>query len=125
QWKIMAKVSRIWETLDYITNEVRSLDMMLIDKHGHQIHAKVDKTLMNKFQHQIVENEIYSLDRFSLSKSKNKYNVTLGEYVINFNWHTSIKPLRIKDMNFPEHAFSFVNFDQIPTKIDNKHLIAR
>ncbi|KAF9623792.1 hypothetical protein IFM89_005299, partial [Coptis chinensis] len=33
QWKIMARVNRIWETLDYVTDEVRSLDMMLIDKH--------------------------------------------------------------------------------------------
>ncbi|KAF9609491.1 hypothetical protein IFM89_016577 [Coptis chinensis] len=122
-WKIMARVSRIWEAIDYTTDEVKSLDMLLIDEHGHQIHAKVDKSLMNKFQRQIVEQEIYSLDRFSLSKSKNKYNVTPGDISLVSIGTPKIKPLKIKDINFPEHAFSFVNFDQIPSKTDNNHLI--
>ncbi|KAF9591232.1 hypothetical protein IFM89_003183, partial [Coptis chinensis] len=92
EWKIMARVTRLWQAVDYTTDEVNSLDMLLIDEHGHQIHARVDKSLMKKFKRHIVENEIYSLDRFSLLKNDKKYNVILG------------------------------NFDQIPSKIDNKNL---
>ncbi|KAF9595338.1 hypothetical protein IFM89_039185 [Coptis chinensis] len=118
----MARVSRIWEAINYTSDEVKSLDMLLIDKHGHQIHARVHKSLITKFKHRIVEKEIYSMDRFSLFKSGNAYNVTSAEYIIRFKWFTSIKPVKTEITNFPEHTFLFVDFDQIPLKIDNKHL---
>ncbi|KAF9619924.1 hypothetical protein IFM89_010235, partial [Coptis chinensis] len=31
-WKVLARVSRLWEAIDYSSDEITSLDMLLIDK---------------------------------------------------------------------------------------------
>ncbi|KAF9590497.1 hypothetical protein IFM89_035604 [Coptis chinensis] len=123
-YKIKVRVSRIWEAIDYTTNTVKSLDTLLLDEHGDQIHAKIPSFIIGKYKPQLKEMQIYHIEDFSTLKIFDNvtYRPVNHPYIIKFKWNTIVKPNREFDTQFPKQQFDFVDFTKVSSRKDNKHL---
>ncbi|XP_068476207.1 uncharacterized protein [Phaseolus vulgaris] len=62
--------------------------MVLQDQQGVRIHACVRRTLIYKFQSQISEGHVYSIQSFSVASNLGSYRITKHAYKINFQYGT-------------------------------------
>ncbi|KAF6176722.1 hypothetical protein GIB67_031533 [Kingdonia uniflora] len=107
----------MWTAKNFVTCDVRSLDMLLIDEHGDQIHAVVPKEVIHRFTEQLHEGELIHVEKFNVSTNNATYRpVAEGELKIYFNIDTVVKKLENQDVFIPMHKFSFVDFSDIPIR---------
>ncbi|KAF9625774.1 hypothetical protein IFM89_026914 [Coptis chinensis] len=123
-YRIKVRVSRIWEATDFNTDKIKSLDMVLIDEHGDQIHAKIPISFVLKYKPQLKEMQIYYMEEFSTFKIYEKvtYRPVNHDFIIMFNWNTILKPSKEVDVQFPKQLFNFTNFSEVSSRKDNIHL---
>ncbi|KAF9625146.1 hypothetical protein IFM89_019360 [Coptis chinensis] len=125
-YRIKVRVSRIWEATDFNTDKIKSLDMLLIDEHGDQIHTKIPISFVFKYKPQLKEVQIYYMEEFSTFKIYEKvYRPVNHDYIIMFNWNTILKPSKEEDIQFPKQLFNFTNFSEVSSRKDNIHLTVK
>ncbi|KAF6134942.1 hypothetical protein GIB67_007866 [Kingdonia uniflora] len=70
----------MWTAKNFATCDVRSLDMLLIDDHGDQIHAVIPKEVIHQFTEQLHEGEFIHVEKFNVSTNNATYRpVAEGE----------------------------------------------
>ncbi|XP_027927578.1 replication factor A protein 1-like [Vigna unguiculata] len=90
-WNIVARVVRLWFVEDYTKGKSPfSMEIVLQDKEGVLIHASVRCTLIYKFQSEIKEDKVYSIQSFSVSCNGGSYRTTNHAYKINFQFGTKV-----------------------------------
>ncbi|KAF6165906.1 hypothetical protein GIB67_012803 [Kingdonia uniflora] len=107
----------MWTAKNFATNDVHSLDKLLIDGHGDQIHAVVPKEVIHQFVEQLHEGELIHVKKFNVSTNTVTYRlVAEGELKIYFSINTVVKKLENQDVPIPMHTFSFIDFSDFPTR---------
>ncbi|KAI3902984.1 hypothetical protein MKW92_009103 [Papaver armeniacum] len=77
---VTVRVTRKWEELNFMsTNDVTSVDMVIVDEEGDELHAIIPKNLIWKFDKQIREGGLYTIE---------KLHLTTAEFVILKNKQT-------------------------------------
>jgi len=68
-WSIKIKVIRVWDSINNATDELISMDMILMDEQNDAIHATIWKGLLNTYRPQINEGSIYVFSNFKVEGS--------------------------------------------------------
>ncbi|KAG2572513.1 hypothetical protein PVAP13_7KG183400 [Panicum virgatum] len=68
-WSIKAKVIRVWDSINNATDELISMDMILMDEQNDAIHGTIWKGLLNTYRPQINEGSIYVFSNFKVEGS--------------------------------------------------------
>ncbi|XP_068487169.1 uncharacterized protein [Phaseolus vulgaris] len=90
-WNVVVRVLRLWCVQDFTKQKISfSLEMVLQDEEGVRIHASVRRTLIYKFQNQICEDRVYSIQSFTVASNLGSYRTTKHEYKINFQYGTKV-----------------------------------
>ncbi|XP_068480801.1 replication factor A protein 1-like [Phaseolus vulgaris] len=90
-WNVVVRVLRLWCVQDFTKQKIPfSLEMVLQDEEGVRIHASVRRTPIYKFQNQICEDRVYSIQSFTVASNSGSYRTTKHEYKINFQYGTKV-----------------------------------
>ncbi|RZC89240.1 hypothetical protein C5167_030935 [Papaver somniferum] len=88
---VTVRVTRKWEELDFMsTNDVTSIDMVIVDEQGEELHAVIPKNLIWKFDKLIREGGLYSMQKLHLPTAKPKFRPAHNEKRAFFRSTTSI-----------------------------------
>ncbi|XP_038719922.1 replication protein A 70 kDa DNA-binding subunit C-like [Tripterygium wilfordii] len=120
-WEVIARISRLWDSKNVRNNnDLLSLDMLLLDAEGTQIHGKIRKRQVEMFRNKIKEGHIYVIRNFRVVDSDNAYKLVGGDVSINFLPISSFKELSGYDGPPIEHyKFHFQNQDEIIKRLNN------
>uniref|UniRef100_A0A0E0KC42 Replication protein A 70 kDa DNA-binding subunit B/D first OB fold domain-containing protein n=1 Tax=Oryza punctata TaxID=4537 RepID=A0A0E0KC42_ORYPU len=121
-WNIKVKVMRLWDSVDSATNELLSLDMILMDEHGDAIHASIWKNLIDNYKTQINESSVYVFNNFKVQESHKNHPVC-NDLKITFMYNTKVKQVKESAESFPEYNFDFASIDTLQDRANkDQHL---
>ncbi|KAF9612264.1 hypothetical protein IFM89_038834 [Coptis chinensis] len=113
-WKIMVRISRTWEVFDFEDGDKRiSLDLILLDTHGNQMHATVPEEDALKHERVLQEGNICIITNFNVGSAKKILRPVNNIHRIFFKWDTVAKLMNDQSNNFPMYMFSFKTFNAI------------
>ncbi|XP_054778236.1 uncharacterized protein LOC129286264 [Prosopis cineraria] len=106
RWRILVRADRKWNVYHKtLPNEVFCITMVLVDKEGHKIRARVlVKSLLDQYRETPIERETYFIANFVLSTNTNMYRATTHPFKINFRQQTYIMG---QALNIYVHCYSF------------------
>ncbi|KAK9272260.1 hypothetical protein L1049_002631 [Liquidambar formosana] len=122
---LKARVTRIWDAHDFINKEdIRSLDMLLLDEHGDQIRATIPKKLISKYRALLREGQVYLIRKVNVTFAKGNYRPVHHQYHIYFKEDTSLIEICSANSDFPNFKFVFNDYMDIPKRYQqNTYLI--
>ncbi|XP_062190230.1 replication protein A 70 kDa DNA-binding subunit B-like isoform X2 [Phragmites australis] len=109
---IKVKVIRIWDSINNATDELMSLDMILLDEQGEVIHATIWKNLIDTYRPQINEKAIYAFSNFKVQESS-RYRPLSNSIKIVFMYNTKVKQVNEESDKFQEYYFEFATKDKL------------
>ncbi|KAF9618569.1 hypothetical protein IFM89_002264 [Coptis chinensis] len=120
RWKIRVRVTRMWKPINSKKNCAISIEFVMLDSKGYQIHAVLfekdfqyfDSVVKKDF---VQEGSIYTLEKFDVVFAKD-YRPVENAYKIHFKEGTLVKIATEEANDISKHMFKFVEFDNIPTK---------
>ncbi|KAJ1273707.1 hypothetical protein BS78_05G005400 [Paspalum vaginatum] len=89
-WNIKVKIIRMWESINFSTDELMSLDMILMDEQGETIRATIWKNLIDNYKPKINEGSIYALSNFKVQEDT-RYRPVKNTLKIVFVYNTNVK----------------------------------
>uniref|UniRef100_A0A8R7PED8 DUF223 domain-containing protein n=1 Tax=Triticum urartu TaxID=4572 RepID=A0A8R7PED8_TRIUA len=116
-WNIKAKVMRMWDSINPSTDELISIDMILMDEQGHTVHATIWKNLIDTYRAKINEGSIYAFSNFKVVDST-KYRPVSNEIKITFLYNTKLKEMKGSSDNFPDYYFEFASKDTLQERLE-------
>jgi len=91
---------------------------------GVLIHAAVRRTLINKFQSEIKEDKVYSIQSFSVSCNGSSYRTTNHAYKINFQFRTKVN--LVESTLVPKISTAYTPFSTIKAPgFDTDYLVSK
>ncbi|CAI9782726.1 unnamed protein product [Fraxinus pennsylvanica] len=124
KWAFRDRVVRLWKNLTFgKSDDICSLEMVLIDRDGTRIHASVKRNLIKTFKPIIREGVLYVMRDFVIGYNNSKYKASSHRYKLNFMMKTYVK--EVEDSSFPYHIYNFIPFGHLlsASKIDENKLI--
>nr|CAD1817859.1 unnamed protein product [Ananas comosus var. bracteatus] len=101
-----------------------SLDLILINEKGVQIHAVIKKVHATHFRPLIQEGKIYVISNFKVLPNRLSFRPVHNNYMISFYAITSIKEIKTDVIDNQRHQFEFLDFHDVPKRLNNDlHLI--
>ncbi|KAI3901444.1 hypothetical protein MKW92_019823 [Papaver armeniacum] len=120
---VTVRVTRKWEELDFISsNDVTSVDMVIVDEQGDELHAIIPKNLTWKFDKQIREVGLYTVEKLHLTAAKPKFRPAKSEKRGYFLRNTSLSALDAYSVSIIPHNFCFTEFEALKLNLQNIHL---
>ncbi|XP_038718713.1 replication protein A 70 kDa DNA-binding subunit-like isoform X2 [Tripterygium wilfordii] len=121
QWKIKAKILRLWDSINHNQNELLiSVDAYIIDEKGDNILVTITPENAEYFRAVLHEGDVYFFSNFSVFPVRNTYRPCPNKYMLKFDKRTKIqKAVDAKDI-FPPEKFHFISFDEMESRIQNK-----
>ncbi|KAI3947369.1 hypothetical protein MKW92_015458, partial [Papaver armeniacum] len=111
-WMARVRIIRMWHELDFMrTNDVTSLDLLLLDDADVLMHAIIQKKYIWKFEPLLEEGLLLGLT-----------NLTFNDYRAYFNWNTDVTPLESTTPTIPRHKFFFKEFEALAVDNTNTYL---
>ncbi|KAI3977510.1 hypothetical protein MKX01_000423 [Papaver californicum] len=111
---VTVRVTRKWEELDFMcTNDVTSIDCVIVDEQGDELHVVIQKNLIWKFDKKIREGCLYSIDKLHLTTANPKYRPVYNEEMGFFHWNTTITVLDAYSVSIVPHKFHFSEFESL------------
>ncbi|KAJ1416126.1 hypothetical protein SESBI_17647 [Sesbania bispinosa] len=99
-----------------------TLEMVLCDERGGEIHTVVRRTLVYKFQSTLIEGAAYTISNFGVGENSGEFKYSMHLYKVNFEYHTKVVLMR--DCTIPRFQFSFVSLaDIMAPSFDNNYLV--
>ncbi|PON92278.1 Nucleic acid-binding, OB-fold containing protein, partial [Trema orientale] len=95
-----------------------SLDCVLVDHEHEAIHGTAKARDAEYILQQIVEGQVYRVSNFNVAPNKPKYKIVPHNAMLQFARATSFIPITTLTANIPMHKFYFIDFDQLPSRID-------
>ncbi|TVU34097.1 hypothetical protein EJB05_15924, partial [Eragrostis curvula] len=89
-WEIKVKIIRMWRSINNVTDELISLDMILMDEQGETIRATIWSNLIESYESKIIEGSVYALSNFKVQEDS-KYRPVKNTLTIVFMYNTNIK----------------------------------
>ncbi|XP_028766522.1 replication protein A 70 kDa DNA-binding subunit A-like [Neltuma alba] len=123
-WKIKVRVVRLWTMPGcYSHEEISSLEMILRDEDGDNIHATVKTAFLRRHRKNFEEGKIYLVSYFYVSPNTGSYRTTDHPYRANFIFSTSVRPYA-DDGKINNFGFAFRSFSEIlSNQFDDRYLI--
>ncbi|XP_028772635.1 uncharacterized protein LOC114729766 [Neltuma alba] len=123
-WKIKVRVVRLWTMPGrYSHEEISSMEMILRDEDGDNIHAIVKTAFLPRHRKNFEEGKTYVVSYFYVSPNTGSYRTTNHPYRANFIFSTSVRPYaddgKINNFGFVSHSLSKILADQF----DDRYLI--
>uniref|UniRef100_R7W8D0 Replication protein A 70 kDa DNA-binding subunit B/D first OB fold domain-containing protein n=1 Tax=Aegilops tauschii TaxID=37682 RepID=R7W8D0_AEGTA len=116
-WNIQVKVMRIWDSVNPTTDELISLDMILMDEQGETNDATIWKNLIDTFRSKINERSIYGFNNFKVVEST-KYRPVSNEIKIFFAYNTTVKEIKGYSEVFPDYCFKFATMETLEERAE-------
>ncbi|KAF9619123.1 hypothetical protein IFM89_005137 [Coptis chinensis] len=118
-WKIIIRISRTWEVFDFEDGDKRiSLDLILLDTHGNQMHASVPEEDALKHERVLQEGNICIITNFNVGLARKILRHVNNIHMIFFKWDTVAKLMNDQSNNFPMYMFSFKPFNAISSSYE-------
>ncbi|CAN6211332.1 unnamed protein product [Urochloa humidicola] len=112
-WNIKVKIIRLWESINFASDELMSLDMILMDEQGDTIRATIWKNLIDNYKPKITEGFVYELSNFKVQEDI-KYRPVKNTLKIVFLYNTNIKKVEDDTDRFQhDHYFEFASTDTL------------
>ncbi|KAL2922985.1 Replication protein A 70 kDa DNA-binding subunit D [Bienertia sinuspersici] len=92
---------------------VDSLDMVLLDEQGSQIHGLIKKDLIPHFKEVAKEGSVYTTSHFGVGNNKRSHRLVQNDSIIWFNSFTSLKFEPEGWVDIPQHKLNFQPFEQL------------
>ncbi|KAI3855292.1 hypothetical protein MKW92_052720 [Papaver armeniacum] len=122
-WMARVRIVRMWHELDFMrTNDVTSLDLLLLDDADDLMHAIVRKKYIWKFEPLLEEGMLLGLTNLTFAAEKKMFRPAHNDYRAYFNWNTDVTPLEPTAPAIPRHKFFFTEFEAIAADSDNTYL---
>ncbi|KAI3951344.1 hypothetical protein MKW92_031042 [Papaver armeniacum] len=120
---VRVQVVNKWKEFNFRTTDtIKSIDMVLNDEEGDELHASIPEELIWKFDDAIKENSLYSIQGLHLSKSKDRFRPTRSEKRGLFCPNTRITELETNPTAIIPRKFNFTEFEEINSNIQNIYL---
>ncbi|KAL2905247.1 Replication protein A 70 kDa DNA-binding subunit A [Bienertia sinuspersici] len=114
----------MWEVKYNPTSETAdSLDMVLLDEQGSQIHALIKKDLIPHFKEVAKEGSVYTISHFGVGNNKRSYQQVQNDNIIWFNSFTSLKFEPEGLVDIPMHKISFQPFEHLAERNNRKDIL--
>ncbi|XP_075658745.1 TMV resistance protein N-like [Castanea sativa] len=122
-WKIKARVTRLWDVYNLKNKDFMSLDMVLLDEQGNHIHARIKDAFVHQFRESLQVGNIYYIKNFGVIPYQNDYKIVTNEHMIKFYATTIVEPAGLDHPSIPKYKFEFVPFEHLSGRCDkNVHL---
>ncbi|KAF0910072.1 hypothetical protein E2562_001308, partial [Oryza meyeriana var. granulata] len=119
---IKVKVMRMWDSINLATDELLSLDMILMDEQGDVIHATKWKNLIDSYKTKINESSVYIFSNFKVQES-HRYHPVDNDLKITFMYNTKVKQVKESAESFPKYYFDFATSDTLQDRANkDQHL---
>ncbi|KAM0896059.1 hypothetical protein ACQ4PT_023433 [Festuca glaucescens] len=105
-WNIKVKVIRMWDSINPSTDELISIDMILMDDQGDTMHATIWKNMIDTYKSKINEGSVYVFSNFKVVQST-KYRPISNENKITFAYNTKVKEVKGASDDFSDYYFEF------------------
>ncbi|EEC82987.1 hypothetical protein OsI_28022 [Oryza sativa Indica Group] len=122
-WSIKAKILRMWDSVNFATDEIMSFDMLLMDEEGETIHATIWKNLIDNFRPMISENSIYAFSNFKVQEST-KYCPVDKDLKITFMYNTKVKEMKGASNKFKEYYFEFATRETLVDRVNKDKILS-
>ncbi|KAL2933520.1 Replication protein A 70 kDa DNA-binding subunit A [Bienertia sinuspersici] len=123
-WTLIVRITRMCEVKYNPTSETTdSLDMVLLDEHGSQIHALIKKDLIPYFKDVAKEGSVYTISHFVVGNNKRSYQQVQSGSIIWFNSFTSLKFEPEALVDIPKHKFNFQPFENLAKRNNRKDIL--
>ncbi|XP_017256411.1 uncharacterized protein LOC108225971 [Daucus carota subsp. sativus] len=113
EWTIRARVTRVWPTISSFTNSVRGYNLILLDRHNHRIHARVNNDFWQSLDGLIVEGGLYEITTFAILNCSASERPLSSTRFIRFLNVTTVQPYLDTSLRFPQYGFEFVQVDEV------------
>ncbi|KAL2900984.1 Replication protein A 70 kDa DNA-binding subunit A, partial [Bienertia sinuspersici] len=121
---LTVRITRMWEVKYNPTSETTdSLDMVLLDEQGSQIHALIKKDLIPHFKEVAKEGSVYMISHFGVGNNKRSYQQVQNDSIIWFNSFTSLKFEPEGLVDIPKHKFNFQPFEHLAERNNRKDIL--
>ncbi|XP_027118698.2 replication protein A 70 kDa DNA-binding subunit B-like [Coffea arabica] len=114
--KIKVRVTRMWDAINTNTGDVFALEMVLLDENDNHMVAIVPKNLVQRFRPQLLEGDVYILEKFRVTPRKQSWNVVHNEHNIYFTYTTLVKKLGGRMSSIKFHKFEFIDFNDLSSR---------
>ncbi|XP_027166397.1 replication protein A 70 kDa DNA-binding subunit B-like [Coffea eugenioides] len=114
--KIKVRVTRMWDAINTNTGDVFALEMVLLDENDNHMVAIVPKNLVQRFRPQLLEGDVYILEKFRVTPRKQSWNVVHNEHNIYFTYTTLVKKLDGRMSSIKFHKFEFIDFNDLSSR---------
>ncbi|RLN29611.1 hypothetical protein C2845_PM05G33090 [Panicum miliaceum] len=112
---ICVKVARKWEYRGPADDgQVMHIDLVIADQEGNAMYAEIPHDVIDNFDAQIQEGEIYVISRFRVTNAKNYFRAVEGRYMIEFTYHTRVAVARDPPIGFPKYVYNLTPFHHLP-----------
>ncbi|KAH0645096.1 hypothetical protein KY284_032980 [Solanum tuberosum] len=119
-WLVKVRVCRIWEFKNYKrSNEMISLDMILIDEKGTLVHAVIWKNQVNRFRANLAEGSVIIIRNFKVTESMGEYRPVQFDVKITFLRITAIQKIKDDTVNIPKNGFQFIRPNIVRSRVNN------
>ncbi|KAH9605133.1 hypothetical protein KSS87_018653 [Heliosperma pusillum] len=108
RYQLTARATRIWEVAASQNTQSLSLDMVLLDKEGNQIHTTIPKKMVSSYKENLHEGKIYRLQHFEVAKNNRSYKPVIStDNIIRCTPFTTIAEEEDQSTPIPQHKFEF------------------
>ncbi|XP_050275044.1 replication protein A 70 kDa DNA-binding subunit D-like isoform X2 [Quercus robur] len=119
-WKIKARVTRLWDVYNLKNKDFMSLDMVLLDEQGNHIHARIKDAFVHQFRESLQAGNIYYIKNFGVIPYQIDYKIVTNEHMIKFYATTIVKPAESDHPSIPKYKFECVLFEHLSGRCDKK-----
>ncbi|GJT95204.1 replication factor A protein 1 [Tanacetum coccineum] len=123
-WRINVMVTRMFKPFNPKTNQLLSLDCILVDERRCMIHAKIPVYEIVKFENHLQEGRVYQISKFKvLGYGRMLFRPLAREVYVQFSRYTRVVPSYIPLEAFPRFLFEFVEYENLKDRYnDDKYL---
>ncbi|KAI3856657.1 hypothetical protein MKW92_007078 [Papaver armeniacum] len=122
-WMTRVRIVQMWRESDFMrTNDVTTLDLLLLDDTGDLLHAIVQKKFIWKFETLLEEGMLLCLNNLTFAPKKKMFRPAQDDYRAYFNWNTDITPLETNSAMIPRHKFNFTELENLSAAATNTYL---
>ncbi|KAI3974262.1 hypothetical protein MKX01_030931 [Papaver californicum] len=122
---VTVRVSRKWEELEFLsTNDVTSVDMVIVDEEGAELYAVIPRHHIWKFDNLVREGCLFSNDNLHLADAKPRFRPSHSDRRGFFHGNTTISELDVCSVAIVPNKSCFSEFEALAQNLPNLNLTA-
>ncbi|KAI3984010.1 hypothetical protein MKX01_035137 [Papaver californicum] len=120
---VVVRVTRKWEEFDFMfTHGITSVDLVIVDAQGYELHVVIPQNLIYKFADELIEGRLYSIEKLHLISAKGKFRPAYSQNRGLFFRETCIAALEDYPNFIVPNKFHFTEFEMLGSKLEYLYL---